>query len=70
MFRYMPSLSIMYFPFRHRLLLLAYMSVWERKSFYPGSIQFSYNLGSGAAELRCGHTRVDDGRWHRIRATR
>ena len=51
-------------------LYIAYMSVCERKSFYHGSIQFSYNLGSGAAELRWDRARVDDGRWHRIRATR
>jgi len=39
-------------------------------SVEAGFVQFSYNLGSGAAELRWDRARVDDGRWHRIRATR
>ena len=32
--------------------------------------QFAYNLGSGEATLVYNSTRVDDGLWHRIRATR
>ena len=32
--------------------------------------QFGYNLGSGEARLVYNSTRVDDGLWHRIRATR
>jgi hypothetical protein len=32
--------------------------------------QFSYNLGSGEVALQYNATRVDDGLWHRIRATR
>ena len=32
--------------------------------------QFSFNLGSGEAHLVYNSTRVDDGLWHRIRATR
>ena len=32
--------------------------------------QFAYNLGSGEGTLVYNSTRVDDGLWHRIRATR
>ena len=32
--------------------------------------QFAFNLGSGEARLVYNSTRVDDGLWHRIRATR
>jgi len=35
-----------------------------------GLVQFSYNLGSGWVQLEFNNTRVDDGLWHRIRATR
>jgi len=35
-----------------------------------GLVEFSFNLGSGEATLVYNSTRVDDGLWHRIRATR
>jgi len=35
-----------------------------------GRVQFSFNLGSGILRLEYNTTRVDDGRWHRVRATR
>lgn len=35
-----------------------------------GRVQFSFNLGSGILRIEYNNTRVDDGRWHRIRATR
>lgn len=35
-----------------------------------GFVQFSYNLGSGEVVLEYNSTRIDDGLWHRIRATR
>jgi len=35
-----------------------------------GLVEFAFNLGSGEARLVYNSTRVDDGLWHRIRATR
>jgi len=35
-----------------------------------GFIQFSFNLGSGWVQMEYNATRVDDGLWHRVRATR
>lgn len=35
-----------------------------------GFVQFSFNLGSGEVVLEYNSTRIDDGLWHRIRATR
>jgi hypothetical protein len=35
-----------------------------------GLVEFAFNLGSGEASLVYNSTRVDDGLWHRIRATR
>ena len=35
-----------------------------------GLINFRFNLGNGEGVLVANETRVDDGKWHRIRATR
>lgn len=35
-----------------------------------GMVQLSYNLGSGEVVLQYNSTRIDDGLWHRVRATR
>ena len=35
-----------------------------------GHVQFRFNLGNGEGVLVFNSTRVDDGRWHRIKATR
>lgn len=35
-----------------------------------GFVQFSFNLGSGWVQIEYNNTRVDDGLWHRVRATR
>lgn len=43
-----------------------YVSLGMRK----GHLQFSYNLGSGDVTITYNRTRLDDGRWHKIRATR
>ncbi|CAH1774566.1 unnamed protein product [Owenia fusiformis] len=35
-----------------------------------GHIRFSYNLGSGEVIIQDNHTRIDDGKWHKIKAQR
>ncbi len=35
-----------------------------------GYLHFRFNLGNGEGGVVYNHTRIDDGRWHRIRATR
>lgn len=35
-----------------------------------GHVQFSYNLGSGEVIITYNETRIDDGKWHKIRAQR
>ena len=35
-----------------------------------GFLEFRFNLGNGEARLVYNATRIDDARWHRIRATR
>jgi len=35
-----------------------------------GRVVFSFNLGNGEGRIVYNATRVDDGKWHRIRATR
>ena len=35
-----------------------------------GHVHFRFNLGNGEGAIVYNKTRVDDGRWHRIRATR
>lgn len=35
-----------------------------------GYLNFAFNLGNGEGRLVYNATRVDDGKWHRIRATR
>ena len=48
-----------------------FVSELNRKVFInQWLIQFSFNLGSGILRLEYNTTRVDDGRWHRVRATR
>ena len=35
-----------------------------------GKLHFRFNLGNGEAVLIYNETKIDDGRWHRIKATR
>ncbi len=35
-----------------------------------GHVQFGYNLGSGEVVIIFNQTRIDDGKWHKIRAQR
>lgn len=35
-----------------------------------GHVQFSYNLGSGEVVITYNESRIDDGKWHKIRAQR
>ena len=35
-----------------------------------GKLHFRFNLGNGEAVLVYNETEIDDGRWHRIKATR
>ena len=35
-----------------------------------GFLEFRFNLGNGEGVLVYNHTKIDDGKWHRIRATR
>ena len=35
-----------------------------------GFLHFRFNLGNGEGGLIYNHTRIDDSKWHRIRATR
>jgi hypothetical protein len=35
-----------------------------------GYLQFRFNLGNGEGLLEYNRSRIDDGLWHRIRATR
>ncbi|CAB4065123.1 unnamed protein product [Lepeophtheirus salmonis] len=37
---------------------------------YNGRLQLKYNLGSGEASITYNWTRINDGKWHRIRLTR